>query len=59
MVMKKTVANSHFELLSGSYLELYGDRILQIETQEQYKNMSGASVFLVGVLPEDGESTDG
>lgn len=52
MVMVKTQQKSHFEMVSGAYLDLYGDRILQIESVEVFDNSSGNPVFLCEVLPE-------
>lgn len=58
MIMVKTQSNSHFEMISGSYLELYGDRILQIESVKLFDNSSSNPVFLCEVLPENEEVTE-
>ena len=58
MVMVKTHLHSHFEMISSSYLELYGDRIVQIDSVKLFDNSSGNPVFLCEVLPENEEVTE-
>lgn len=46
MLMEKTKPNSYFALVAGDELDKYGERILQIDSEKQYTNRNGYSVFL-------------
>ena len=49
MIMQKIGKNSHFEIINGSNLYKYQNRIIQIATDQLYENKDGYSVHICEV----------